>query len=151
MTAPRSTKEERSYQKQRKQEVSDTCPFCTINAGHPQYVHETAHLKVIRNRTPYSLWDSQGVVEHLMIVPKQHTSKLGDLGEKAALEYIKLVDRYESAGYNLYARSVDSTNRSVAHQHTHLIKLDGKERTFLLMMKKPWYVRITAPGLSSRP
>lgn len=151
MTAPRSTKEERSYQKQRKQDVADGCPFCAIAVGHPQYVRETAHLKVIRNRTPYSLWDSQGVVEHLMIVPKQHTNKLGSLGAQAAVEYIALVDEYESKGYNLYARSVTSTNRSVVHQHTHLIKLDGKERSFLLMMKKPWYVRVMTPGLPSRP
>ena len=143
MTAPRSTKEEHWYRKHRKREVNDGCPFCAIEKGHPQYVRETAHLKVIRNRTPYSLWDSQGVVDHLMIVPKKHTNKLGSLGSAAALEFIKLVDEYESKGYNLYARSVDSSNRSVVHQHTHLIKLDGKEKSFLFMVKKPWYFRLS--------
>ena len=114
-----------------------------MNKGHIQFVRETKHLKVVRNRVPYSLWDNQRVLEHLMIVPKIHTGKLGDLGEAGAVEFIKLIDEYESAGYNIYARSVDSTNRSVVHQHTHLMKLGGKEVDFLFMLRKPWYFRLS--------
>ena len=143
MTASRSTKEERSYKRFRKNDAHTDCPFCVITKGHSQYVRETKHLKVIRNRTPYSLWDSQGVIDHLMIVPKQHTNKLGSLGDAAAVEFISLIDEYESSGYNMYARSVDSSNRSVVHQHTHLMKLDGREKTFLFMLKKPWYFRLS--------
>lgn len=143
MTAQRSTKEEHSYKKQRRSDQVIGCPFCAITKGSPQYVSETAHLQVIRNGMPYSIWDSRGVTDHLMIIPKTHTQKLGDLGPEAAVEFIKLIDKYESAGYNLYARSVGSSNRSVAHQHTHLIKLVGREKKFLLMMKKPWYFRIS--------
>lgn len=143
MTAPRSTKEEHSYKRLRKSDARRDCSFCAINEGDAQYVSETTHLKVIRNRTPYSLWDSQGVADHLMVVPKTHTDKLGSLGPEAAVEFIGLIDQYESAGYNLYARSLTSTNRSVVHQHTHLIKLSGREKNFLLMLKKPWYFRIS--------
>jgi len=143
MTATRSTKEEKRYQNYRKSEVNTDCPFCTIDAGHPQYVRETTYLKVIRNRTPYSLWDSQGVVEHLMVVPKQHTGTLADLSNEAAVEFVQLISEYETNGYNVYARSVDSKNRSIAHQHTHLIKLDGKEKSLLLMIKKFLYIRLS--------
>ncbi len=114
-----------------------------MQPGHPQFVRETKHLKVVRNRTPYSIWDSQGVLDHLMIVPKQHTDKLGHLNDEAASEFVKLIDEYEEDGYSFYARALNSTVRSVVHQHTHLIKLDGKKRNFLLMVRKPWYFRLS--------
>lgn len=147
MTAQRSTKEEHLYSRKRTQELGGGCVFCAIAKGHPQYVSETKHLKVIRNQTPYSLWDGQGVLDHLMIVPKQHTNKLGDLSGDAAKEFFALVEQYEEQNYNLYARSVHSTVRSIPHQHTHLIKLDGKQRKFLMMVRKPWYFRISIIGL----
>lgn len=143
MTAQRSTKEEYRYANKRTEEKGEGCPFCAITPGHPQYVSETKNLKVIRNRTPYSLWDSQGVLDHLMIVPKQHTGKLGDLSSEAASEFVKIIDSYEEDGYSVYARALNSTIRSVAHQHTHLIKLDGKQRNFLFMLRKPWYFRLS--------
>ena len=143
MTAQRSTKEEFDYAKYLKTKGGTDCPFCNMNTGHPQFVLETDNLKVLRNRTPYSLWDSQGVIDHLMIVPKVHTAKLGDLDAKAAAELIALIGTYEIDGYNIYARAVTSTTRSVVHQHTHLIKLDGKKRTFLFMLRRPWYFRIS--------
>jgi diadenosine tetraphosphate (Ap4A) HIT family hydrolase len=143
MTAPRSTKEEFVYRRHLKADKTKDCPFCEMQPGHPQFVRETNHLKVVRNRVPYSLWDNQKVLEHLMVVPKKHTDKLGDLGDAAAVEFIKLIDEYESTGYNIYARAVDSSNRSVKHQHTHLMKLAGKEVNFLFMMRKPWYFRLS--------
>lgn len=143
MTAQRSTKEARSYSKKRKEDETAGCPFCAIGPSHAQYVTETKHLKVIRNRTPYSLWDSQGVLDHLMVVPKQHTGKLGDLGDEAAREFIALIDQYEEDGYAFYGRAPGSAVRSVAHQHTHLLKLDGKKRKFLLMIRQPWYIRLS--------
>lgn len=143
MTASRSTKEEHLYRQQRRDSVNEGCPFCKIAKGDVQYVEETEFLKVIRNRLPYSIWDGQGVLDHLMIVPKIHTDKLGSLHPKAAVEYINLVDKYESAGYNLYARAPASTTKSVAHQHTHLMQLDGKERRFIFLLRKPFYVRLS--------
>ncbi len=143
MTAQRLTKEARHYGKKRRDDENAACPFCAISPGDAQYVSETKHLKVVRNRTPYSLWDSQGVLDHLMIVPKAHTGKIGDLGVEAATEFIKLMDQYEEDGYAFYGRAPGSAVRSVVHQHTHLFKLNGKKRTFLLMMRWPWYVRVS--------
>lgn len=143
MTAQRSTKEEHWYANKQKTEGGGGCPFCVITPGHAQYVSETKNLKVIRNLTPYSLWDSQGVLDHLMIVPKQHTGKLGAIGDEAASEFMRIIDTYEEEGYSFYARALNATTRSVAHQHTHLIKLDGKQRNFLFMLRKPWYFRLS--------
>lgn len=143
MTAQRSTHEEHSYAKMKHDDAGKECPFCTIEVGHPQYVQETKSLKVIKNRTPYSLWDSQGVLDHIMIVPKIHTAKLSEIGDEASVEFIRLVETYEMNGYSLYARAVNSKLRSVVHQHTHLIKLDGRQRNFLFMLRKPWYFRLS--------
>lgn len=127
MTAQRSTKEQYEYMRKTNEDKGKGCPFCGMNEGHPQFVRETTHLKVIKNRRPYSLWDDQGVVDHLMIVPKQHTSKLGTLNHEAANEFIALIDEYEEKGYSFYARALHSTVRSEPHQHTHLMKLDDKK------------------------
>ena len=143
MTATRSTQEEKNYNKYRKTAKSDACPFCAINKGHEQYITETKHLKVIRNRTPYSLWDGQGVLEHLMVIPKVHTDSLKDLHGDAANEYVDLLSSYELQGYNVYARAQASSVRSVVHQHTHLIKTDGRSRSFLFMLRRPFYVRMS--------
>ena len=143
MTAPRSTKEEKQYRTYRKNEGDAECPFCSIQKGHPQFVRQTAHLKIIRNRTPYSLWDGQAVTDHLMIVPKEHVNSLANLDDTAAIEFTRLLGEYEPHGYNIYARSVDSKNRSVVHQHTHLLKLDGKQKRFLLMIKLRHYLRMS--------
>lgn len=143
MTATRSTKEENSYVRYRKTSSGSACPFCEINHGHEQYVEETDSLKVIRNRTPYSIWDGQGVVEHLMIIPKAHTDSLKDLGDDVAVEYMNLLSSYESRGYNVYARAPVSSVKSIVHQHTHLIKLDGHNKRFVFMLRKPFYIRIS--------
>ncbi len=145
MTAPRSMKEVKQFYKFQREdaELDVDCTFCAIKKGDAVYIDETRYMKIIRNRLPYSIWDGQGVVDHLMILPKQHTEKLGDLGPEAAFEYIKLVDKYESDGYNLYARAPNSSLKSIIHQHSHLIKLDGKDRQFLFMAYKPRYIRLS--------
>lgn len=143
MTAPRSIREERMYRRYRRDHKGEECPFCGIAKGHEQYVEETRYFKVIRNRIPYSIWDGQGVLEHLMIAPKSHTDRLGSLHARAAVEYIGLIDKYESAGYNVYARAPTSSVKSIVHQHTHLIKLDGKDKRFVLIVHRPLYVRLS--------
>jgi diadenosine tetraphosphate (Ap4A) HIT family hydrolase len=78
-----------------------------------------------------------------MIVPKVHTDRLGELDSNAAVEYVKLIDRYESEGYKLYARTPSSVVKSVKHQHTHLLQLDGKEKHFVFLLRKPFYIRLS--------
>lgn len=142
MTAPRSTHQERSYikfSKDKKHKNDQTCDFCKITKGHYQNITETRNLRVIRNKFPYSLWDGQGVIDHLMIIPKRHIGKLADFSDEAKLEYIALLEGYEAKGYNIYTRSPLSTTRSVYHYHTHLLRLDHKDRRLLVLIKKPYF------------
>lgn len=143
MTANHSTKVYRRYLQGRKDDEGAACPFCSIDKGHEQYVEETARFKVIRNRLPYSIWDGQGVLDHLMITPKKHTDSLKGMEAATATEYLDLASDYEHRGYNLYARSPGSNVKSVIHQHTHLIRLDGKDKRFVLVLRKPFYVRLS--------
>jgi diadenosine tetraphosphate (Ap4A) HIT family hydrolase len=140
MTALRSHKHERQYKDYRKRET-DSCPFCDVTPKSNSYVEETATFLVVRNNFPYTLWEGQGVDMHLMVVPKEHTNTLSDLSDAQSKEYLELLQKYEENGYNLYMRSLDSTTRTVAHHHTHLIKTDNKMRKFLLMLKWPKYIR----------
>ena len=143
MTAARSTREEHRYRGIRRKAGEQDCPFCTITEGDEQFVGEQAGLKVIRNIYPYSLWDGQGVVDHLLIVPTHHTDTLGDLSPETAVEFMKLINQYEAEGYNLYARAPASTMKSIVHQHTHLIKLDGKHRKVVFSLQRPFYLRVS--------
>src|SRR5690606_219671 len=98
MTATRSTKEELQYHKYRRTQDESSCSFCTIRKESDQYVKETDQFRVIRNRFPYSIWDGQSVIDHLMITPKKHTDNLGDVDSDGASEYLKLVHEYELKG-----------------------------------------------------
>lgn len=93
------------------------------------------------NRFKYSHWDTQLVVEHLMVVPKRHVANLQELSDEALLDIMKLVAQYEGDGYNIYARSSSSATKSIAHQHTHLIKTTGSAAKRLIYLNKP-YVRL---------
>ena len=104
-------------------------------------VQKTKSFYVLENKYPYSHWDSQAVEDHLMIVPKKHTDTLSDLDASEAVEYVQLVGSYESKGYSVYSRTASSKIKSVAHQHTHLIKTSEKISRFVLYSKKP-YIRI---------
>lgn len=144
MTAQRSRKEELRYKayvaKQRRLKKAD-CAFCAIDMNSDQLVRETPHFKVIINIFPYSIWDGEAVDDHLMIVPKKHTDKLGSLPTAAASELLQLIDSYEDEGYNLYARAPGSAIKSIVHQHSHLIKPKGNRKRLIFFSRKP-YLRI---------
>lgn len=141
MTATRSRKQSLKYDAYRARLDDSHCQFCTIKAGDTQLVAETAHFKVVHNLFPYSFWDSQRVVDHLMILPKQHTDTLKDLTPNEAAEFVQLMSDYENQGYNVYARAPSSSVKTVVHQHTHLIKTAGGLRRLVFMLRRP-YVRI---------
>lgn len=142
MTASRSRKQNKTYRDYINTLPKDaTCQFCEINQESSQFVSGSDDFKVIRNIFGYSIWDSQKVSDHLMIVPVQHTDTLADISPKAAQEFVKLISQYEQEGYNVYARAPGSNMKSVIHQHTHLIKLGGTRVRAFLHLRKP-YVRI---------
>lgn len=117
-----------------------SCPFCDPAEHKERIIRETEHAYVIPNRTFYDQWEARRVVDHLMIVPKQHVLQLQDLSQVARLDVINLMAEYEAADYQIYARSPGSKSRSVDHQHTHLIKTKGKHGRGLFILFKPYIV-----------
>lgn len=142
MTASRSRKEERHYAQHQRTVNKNVCAFCHIEKGDAQFIEETPHFKVIKNFFPYSLWDGQDVADHLMVVPKRHTDSLARMNNKEKIEYVNILEKYESHGYNIYSRAPSSSIKSVIHQHTHFIKPGIDRKKFVLMNLKPFF-RIT--------
>lgn len=139
MTAPRSRKEEKTYKTYLKGIDHTGCVFCQIQAGSDQLVEETKYFKIIKNLFAYSIWDGQQVVDHLMIVPKTHTDTLANMTDSQKIEYVNLIEKYEKLHYNTYTRVPSSTVKSISHQHTHLIKLEGYTKWFVLLIRKPYF------------
>lgn len=138
----RSRKQEKQYTRYKKRYPGkDQCDFCLINKDTDHYVEESKSFKTFYNIFPYSVWDDQEVAEHLLITPKRHVYTLGELTASEAVEYIDIIASYESKGYNVYMRPPQSSIKSVAHQHTHLIKPGDRTHKFLLVVRKP-YIRI---------
>jgi diadenosine tetraphosphate (Ap4A) HIT family hydrolase len=108
------------------------CIFCLIPDEQPEtIVEETANMLVVENRFGYYVWEGCEVTEHLMVLPKRHRSKLSEFTTKEQQEWTALCAAYEEKGYSLYTRSPENITKSIAHHHTHFIKLDTKPRRTL--------------------
>jgi len=145
MSANKSRKEVKAYRRYYRQKAStrrEECEFCTMTAAAPQFVTESKHFKVIRNLFPYSLWDDHAVADHLLLIPKRHIDRLSDLETHEMTEFFLVLGQYEADGYNLYARAPHSIQKSIVHQHTHLLKPAGKRKRLLFFSHKP-YVRVS--------
>lgn len=141
MTATRTKKAVKTYNHHQKtiERPEDGCAFCAIDHSAPQYIGLTTHFKIIQNIFPYSLWDSQPVLDHILVVPLKHTDTLSDISARAAQDFVKLISTYESKGYSVWARPPGAVTKSLAHQHTHLIKLSGKSIRFLVYFRRPYF------------
>jgi diadenosine tetraphosphate (Ap4A) HIT family hydrolase len=143
MTASRNRKETLAYRKYLKNlQPGHDCEFCSIGKKDPQFVSQTKYFKVIRNIFPYSMWDDHTVKDHLLILPKEHTDTLSSLPQASKIEYVELISKYESKGYNIYARSPGHASKSVIHQHTHLIKSGNRRKQLVVHSRKP-YLRLS--------
>jgi diadenosine tetraphosphate (Ap4A) HIT family hydrolase len=125
----RSTTNDRAYQSYRKKLTG--CIFCKID--HPdntvkKIVEELSDFWVIKNTFPYDVFDSIKVVDHLLIVPKKHIEGIAELTKRERIILIELISKYEAMGYSTMARHPGSQAKSIAHQHTHLIKLTDQPR-----------------------
>jgi diadenosine tetraphosphate (Ap4A) HIT family hydrolase len=132
----RSRRGELSYRKYQAKQPPG-CDFCKIEKGHDQYLDETPSFLVIKNRFPYAVWDLQLVEKHLMVIPKKHLGSLSQLTPEQAVEYLQLIGLYEVQGYHVYSRGVNTLTRTVAHQHTHLIKGKGAQKWLVMHVAKP--------------
>lgn len=139
----RSRKDEKRYTSYRREVLEQgRCDFCAITPSSEQFVAESKSFYVIRNIFPYTQWDGQGVLDHLLLIPKKHTDTIADFTRDEAVEYVGLIASYESRGYDVNSRGPASNRKSVIHQHTHFIQLDRVHQRFLFYFKKP-YIRIS--------
>lgn len=127
----KNLKRYRSYPKPK------VCSFCETNLDERK-VLETKHAYVVPNRVFYDLWELRAVTDHLLVVPKRHVRSLGELTKAERADIMDILADYESKNYNVYARAVDSKQRSVGHQHTHLIKTHNKQARGSLSIQKPY-------------
>ena len=116
-----------------------TCQFCDLSQV-KNILEETTHALIIENRVHYDTWEIRRVTDHLLVIPRRHVPSLQDLTDVERLDIMKLLGKYEAQGYNVYARSLGSVGRSIAHQHTHLIKTDDKKGKVMLFIQKPYWV-----------
>lgn len=113
------------------------CTFCDFSNLPNEIIEESNLFWVVENLFKYDFWDSCGVEEHLMIVPKRHVIGISEFNKKEQDEYFKVVSKYENHGYSLYARAPSDITKSVLHQHSHFIKLDRKPKRFVVYAGKP--------------
>jgi diadenosine tetraphosphate (Ap4A) HIT family hydrolase len=124
--------------------TADQKIFCSFCEGitPDQFIRETEHSTLIKNRLPYDLWEHHKVLEHLLVVPKRHVHTLGELSSEELLDLMSICSEQETKGFSVYARASDSPRRSVHHQHTHLIKIDSRVANGGVYLKKP-YLHVT--------
>ncbi|MBW3538018.1 HIT domain-containing protein [Candidatus Parcubacteria bacterium] len=134
----RSRKAAMQYQEYLSLRRQVECEFCQDLTD--QLVAEREHVYIMRNLFPYAIWDRSDVTDHLMIVPRQHTDTLSALSPAAKLAYFETMSEYEAKGYDIYARTAANTTKSIPHQHTHLIKLDRKQKKLVAYLRRPYFL-----------
>lgn len=113
------------------------CPFCD-NDVVSTHTEEFSDFFIIPNKPSYDVWEGHKVTEHLLLIPKRHAEQISGFTKIEKTQMLDIIARYEAEGYSIYARGVKSPRRSVAHQHTHLIKITGAQTRFLLFLRKPY-------------
>ena len=104
------------------------CTFCQIGTTNfNNILKETKYFFIIKNRFPYEVLDGKTVLDHLLVVPKDHFLELSDMTPSERKALVEILARYEKKGYSFFGRSQSDTGRSMAHQHTHLIKVEPNE------------------------
>lgn len=136
----RNRKELNNYKKFLQNVDHNHCPFCE-DMDKREIVEKLGSCYVIKNDFPYNFWDQQNALEHLMIVPKRHIGTFKDLDVNEQKEIFGLMSKYESKGYDIFARGINNATKTVpSHQHTHVIKTSGKHTKSFFFIKKPYVV-----------
>ncbi len=114
------------------------CVFCKIiNKEIPAYI-------VYEDDVAIAFLDINPVSEgHLLVVPKKHVSRLTELSEEEAAEFIKrvqkiakLVEEKLSKDYNIIINQGEKAGQVIQHLHVHIIPRYGKEQLFLWVTHK---------------
>lgn len=123
--SPRSAADAAAYKKFRAETPEGVCAFCDHIDRHCDIIATYRAFFLVRNRFPYVHWENQTVASHLMIIPKQHVLSLSELTPTEVDEWATLCAEFEGKDHTIFSRSPGDKSRSVAHQHTHLIKLQS--------------------------
>ncbi len=136
-TLHRSKSKEVEYRQYLKELARKGVPCVFCDERYYEQIEEFKQFRIINNKFPYTLWDSSVVVAHFMIVPKRHIDSIADFEKKEIVEYHSIASAYERKGYDLYSRGLNSSMKSVLHQHTHLINTDGVKIKGLIYNESP--------------
>jgi diadenosine tetraphosphate (Ap4A) HIT family hydrolase len=121
-----------------KDKLRSECTFCTEETRE-NIIDENETMFIVPNRVSYDLFEGLRIDDHLLIIPKRHIKTLEELTVKERQDFAELLIRYEGKGYSFYGRGITNINRSVKHQHTHLLKIDDHKKTRLqLYLDKPY-------------
>ena len=129
---------QRAYNSYQAEQVPGECAFCSVPEGQTgDIVEEGTAVLVVQNRFGYAVWDGCAVLEHLMVIPREHRNTLGSFTKEELHEWTAVCSRYEADGYSLYTRSPDNITKSVAHHHTHFIRLGKRRKKWIFYLRKP--------------
>ena len=133
----RTRNHEKTYAFEKRSRKTKPCPFCTIREEGREPISKSKYFLRIKNIFPFDTWDGYQVKAHELIIPKRHVTGLDALTAPERKELIDLLCKADKEGYDTYARHDGNEAKTVAHQHTHLIKTAGKPITHLVYVRKP--------------
>jgi hypothetical protein len=119
------------------------CSYCNDHKNKTyKLVREGKTMVITHNRVMYDMFEGQRVTENLMIIPIRHVESLDDFNDEEKLEYMTILGEYEKQNYDVYARGKGSVTRSMLHQHTHLIKMENRQKLpkILFFIRKPYFL-----------
>lgn len=133
----RDNETQRRYKKYVADKPADAqCEFCGLQSGDGQVLRDEDTFWVTKNIFPYTAWDSFYVDEHLMLIPKRHLDSLSGLTADELTKFSSSVAEYEDKGYSVYGRAATNGAKSIAHQHTHLIKVSNRRVKTLIFLRR---------------
>ena len=105
--------------------MSDGCVFCRIISGElkSSVVAEDEHAVAIMDIAQIN-------AGHVLVIPREHATELGDLGQEDALNVFRLVHRVACAlprcgirceGYHLAQANGVAAGQEIFHVHFHLV------------------------------
>jgi ATP adenylyltransferase len=129
---------QKKYRAYMKRSNTTICYFCKLDEPEaPQPLHTYKHFYVAKNQFGYEIWDACKVLDHLMLIPKQHREGMSAMTKEELAEMAAIVAEYEKRGYTFYGRASETVTGSVPHQHTHFIRLEKKRRSWVVYLRKP--------------
>lgn len=114
------------------------CVYCSN--GELDITDSHTNFWIVASKFKYEIWDDHPVTEHYLLIPKRHVVVMKDFTGDESTEYFRLLSQYESEGYSIYSRAPTDPARSVAHFHTHFLKIGAAQVDAMVYLRKPHVV-----------